>query len=122
MDLAEADLSKLKHHSDFNITAMSFSAGELAESIRQYKPDFKVTYEPDFRQAIADSWPRSLDDSAAREEWGWEPEYDLDAMTRDIEFAESIGYVALMTARVQSPIKDSSRRVPVIGARARDSR
>ena len=84
IDLAEADLGSLKHHSDFNVTAMSFSAGELAESIRQYEPDFKVTYEPDFRQDIADSWPRSLDDSAAREEWGWDPEYDLDAMTRDM--------------------------------------
>jgi len=84
MDLAEADLGSLKHHSDFNVTAMSFSAGELSESIRQYKPDFKVTYKPDFRQDIADSWPRSLDDSAAREEWGWDPEYDLDAMTEDM--------------------------------------
>ncbi len=84
MDLAEADLGSLKHHSDFNVTAMSFSAGELAESIRQYKPDFKVSYEPDFRQDIADSWPSSLDDSAARDEWGWDPEYDLDAMTENM--------------------------------------
>jgi len=84
MDLAEADLSRLKHHCDFNVTAMSFSAGELAESIRKYKPDFKVDYKPDFRQEIADTWPMSLDDSAAREEWGWAPDYDLDAMTRDM--------------------------------------
>jgi len=84
MDLMEADLAKLVHHSDFNVGAMSFSAGELAASIRKYVPDFKVTYEPDFRQAIADSWPRSLDDDAAREEWGWAPAYDLDAMTQDM--------------------------------------
>lgn len=84
MDLMEADLSRLKHHCDFNVGAMSFSAGELAASIKKYYPDFVCTYEPDFRQQIADSWPKSLDDSAAREEWGWQPAYDLDAMTRDM--------------------------------------
>jgi nucleoside-diphosphate-sugar epimerase len=84
LDLMEADLATLKHHSDFNVGSMSFSAGELAASIRKYVPDFEVTYEPDFRQAIADSWPRSLDDGAAREEWGWAPAYDLDAMTQDM--------------------------------------
>ncbi len=84
VDLLEADLAKLKHHSDFNVGAMSFSAGELAASIRKYIPDFECSYEPDFRQQIADSWPSSIDDTAAREEWGWKPEYDLDAMTRDM--------------------------------------
>jgi len=84
VDLMEADLATLKHHSDFNVGSMSFSAGELAAAIKKYVPNFEVTYEPDFRQAIADSWPRSLDDGAAREEWGWEPAYDLDAMTQDI--------------------------------------
>ena len=83
-DLMEADLATLKHHSDFNVGSMSFSAGELAAAIRKHVPDFEVTYEPDFRQAIADSWPRSLDDGAAREEWGWAPAYDLDAMTQDM--------------------------------------
>ena len=84
IDLAEADLGKLKHHSDFNVGAMSFSAGELAASIKQHIPEFTCSYEPDFRQAIADSWPMSLDDSAAREEWGWKPAYDLEAMTSDM--------------------------------------
>ena len=84
IDLAEADLGKLKHHCDFNVGAMSLSAGELAASIRKHVPDFTCTYEPDFRQQIADSWPMSLDDSAAREEWGWKPAYDLEAMTRDM--------------------------------------
>jgi len=84
IDLAEADLGKLKHHSDFNVGAMSFSAGELAASIRKHMPEFTCSYEPDFRQAIADSWPMSLDDSAAREEWGWKPAYDLEAMTKDM--------------------------------------
>ncbi len=84
IDLAEADLSRLEHHCDFNVGAMSFSAGELAACIKKYMPDFVCTYEPDFRQAIADSWPQSVDDSAARREWGWQPSYDLDAMTRDM--------------------------------------
>jgi nucleoside-diphosphate-sugar epimerase len=84
LDLMEADFSRLKHHSDFNLAAMSFSVGELAAAIRRHIPGFECTYEPDFRQAIADSWPRSIDDSAARSEWGWQPAYDLDAMTVDM--------------------------------------
>ena len=83
-DLMEADFSELKHHNDFNVTAMSFSAGELAAEIKKHIPEFTVTYEPDFRQAIADSWPDSIDDSAAREEWGWTPDYDLAKMTADM--------------------------------------
>ena len=84
IDLMEADLSRLKHHADFNLAAMSFSAGELAAEIKKHIPEFTCEYEPDFRQEIADSWPRSIDDSAAREEWGWEPDYDLAAMTADM--------------------------------------
>ncbi len=84
IDLMEADFSRLLHHADFNVAAMSFSAGELAAEIKKHIPNFTVTYEPDFRQAIADSWPRSLDDSAAREEWDWQPAYDLAAMTVDM--------------------------------------
>ena len=78
IDLFQADFSKLKHHSDFNLGAMSFTVGELAASIKKYIPEFEIDYKPDFRQAIADSWPNSIDDSCAREEWGWEPEYDLE--------------------------------------------
>ncbi len=84
IELMDAPFDSLKHHADFNLAAMSFSAGELAEAIRKEMPGFTCTFEPDFRQAIADSWPRSIDDSAAREEWGWEPKYDLEAMTRDM--------------------------------------
>jgi len=85
IDLMEADLSKLQHHADFNLAAMSFSAGELAAEIRKHVPGFSVVYEPDpVRQAIADSWPRTIDDSVAREEWGWQPSYDLASMTVDM--------------------------------------
>jgi len=84
IQLMEADFSKLKHHTDFNLTAMSFSARELAEEIKKYIPDFECEYKPDFRQKIADSWPRSIDDSAAREEWGWKPDYDLEKMVKDM--------------------------------------
>lgn len=83
-DLMEADFSRLKHHSDFNVTAISFSAGELAAEIKKQIPEFTCDYKPDFRQAIADSWPQSLDDSAARQEWGWKPDYDLAKMTKDM--------------------------------------
>ena len=79
-----ADFLKLKHHSDFNVGAMSFTVKELADSIRKYIPNFQIEFKPDFRQAIADSWPNAVDDSAAREEWGWKPAYDLDAMTKDM--------------------------------------
>ncbi len=82
--LAEADSSKLVHRTDFNIQAMSFSPEELVNEIRKYVPEFEVEYKPDYRQKIAESWPRSLDDSAAREEWGWKPDYDLSAMVKDM--------------------------------------
>ena len=84
VELAEADFGRLRHHTDFNLAAVSFSAGELAGAIRRHLPAFEVSYEPDFHQAIADSWPHSIDDSAAREEWGWKPEWDLEAMTADM--------------------------------------
>jgi len=84
LDLMNADLSKLKHHADFNLSAMSFSPRELAEEIKKHIPDFTIDYKPDSRQAIADSWPMTIDDSAAREEWGWKPSYDLAAMTSDM--------------------------------------
>jgi nucleoside-diphosphate-sugar epimerase len=82
--LMEADLSGLKHHADFNLAGLSFSAGELAAEIKKHIPEFVCEYKPDFRQEIADSWPCTIDDSAAREEWGWEPQYDLVAMVADM--------------------------------------
>ncbi len=84
IEIAEADFDKLKHYCDYNLAAVSFSAGELAESIKKHIPDFTIEYKPDFRQAIADSWPRSIDDTAAREEWGWKHEYGLDEITEDM--------------------------------------
>ncbi len=84
IDLMQADLKKLKHHCDFNIASMSFSAGQLADEIKKYIPEFVCDYKPDFRQAIADSWPQSIDDSIARKEWGWKPSYDLSSMTEDM--------------------------------------
>jgi len=84
IDLMEADISKLKHHCDFNLASMSFSAGELADEIKKHIPEFKVSYKPDFRQAIADSWPQSIDDSSARLEWGWKPTFNLANMTKDM--------------------------------------
>lgn len=83
LDLAEADGSRLKHRV-FNVNSMSFSAGELADSIRSVVPAFTCDYKPDYRQQIADSWPMSLDDSAAREEWNWNPEFNLPRMTEDM--------------------------------------
>jgi len=87
--LLEADINNLKHHSGFNVTAMSFTPEELANEIKKYIPDFKIDYNPDFRQAIADSWPQSIDDSCAREEWGWQPDYDLAKMTKEMLIAIS---------------------------------
>ncbi|MCK5130771.1 MAG: NAD-dependent epimerase/dehydratase family protein [Candidatus Sabulitectum sp.] len=84
IDLAEADKEKLIHCCEYNLSALSFTAGDLTAEIRKHIPDFEVTYEPDFRQAIADTWPASIDDSAAREEWGWKPDWDLENTTRDM--------------------------------------
>ena len=84
IDLMNTDLDKLKHHTDFNLAAISFSPSDLAEEIMKHIPDFEIFYEPDSRQAIADSWPKTIDDSAARKEWGWKPSYDLSRMTKDM--------------------------------------
>ena len=84
LDLMDADIKSLKHHCDFNTTAMSFSAEELADEIKKHIPEFTCSYKPDFRQKIADSWPSTIDDSAAREEWNWKPLYDLAKMTEDM--------------------------------------
>ncbi|WP_138204618.1 L-threonine 3-dehydrogenase [Haloimpatiens lingqiaonensis] len=85
VNLMEADGSKLKHRNAFNITAMSFAPEHVAAEIKKHIPEFQMTYDVDpIRQAIANSWPNSIDDSAAREEWGFNPKYDLASMTTDM--------------------------------------
>ena len=84
VELTEADPSKVRLHRGYNLAAMSFSAAQLASEIRKHIPGFRAAYSPDSRQAIADSWPRSVDDSAARRDWGWKEEYDLRAMVGDM--------------------------------------
>ncbi len=85
IQIMEADPSRLKHRNSFNIAAMSFDPEIIANNIRKYIPDFEMEYKVDpLRQAIADSWPNSLDDTCAREEWDWKPHYTLDMMTQDM--------------------------------------
>ncbi|PLX09605.1 MAG: UDP-glucose 4-epimerase [Marinilabiliales bacterium] len=84
VNLMQADFSKLKHHGDFNVGAMSFYAKELADAVAKRVPGFEIEYKPDYRQDIANTWPMSIDDSAAREEWGWNPTYNLDSMSDDM--------------------------------------
>jgi nucleoside-diphosphate-sugar epimerase len=85
IDLMEADPGRLAHRNAFNVTGMSVDPEKIAASIRRYIPEFIIDYKIDpVRQGIADSWPNSLDDSAAKKEWGWIPEYDLDRMTEEM--------------------------------------
>ena len=84
IQLAETEFSKLKNHSNFNFAGVSFSCQELADEIKKHIPEFKISYEPDFRQQIADSWPKSIDDSEAKTQWGWKAEYDLAKITADM--------------------------------------
>lgn len=94
LDLMEADPSKLIHRNAFNIAAMSFAPEDLAAEIMKHIPDFRLDYAVDpVRQEIADSWPNSLDNSTARAEWGWKPEYDIAKMTADMleKLAEKLG-------------------------------
>jgi len=84
LELMESDTDKIKVRSAYNIAAMSFTPSEVAESISVNIPDFKMSYEPDSRQAIADSWPRSIDDSEARKDWGWQSKFDLEKTTDEM--------------------------------------
>ena len=84
IDLMHADKEKVKIRSSYNLAGISFSPEEIFKSIKEHFPSFQITYQPDFRQQIADSWPDSIDDSAARNDWGWQHQYDLKEMTKDI--------------------------------------
>ncbi len=87
IDLMESDPEKIKIRSSYNLSGISFNPGELAKAIRKHIPDFTITYKPDFRQQIAESWPESINDDDARRDWGWKHEYGLDLMT-DIMLGE----------------------------------
>ncbi len=84
LELMEADGEKIKIRSSYNLAAMSFTPNDIAKSIERQLPNFNITYEPDSRQAIADSWPNSIDDSQAQQDWGWKPEYNLEKTTREM--------------------------------------
>jgi nucleoside-diphosphate-sugar epimerase len=80
----KAPVEQIKIRSSYNLAAMSFTPTEIAAEIKKHIPELEVTYAPDFRQKIADSWPASIDDSRAREDWGWKHEFDLEMMTVDM--------------------------------------
>ncbi|HQS55358.1 MAG: NAD-dependent epimerase [Bacteroidetes bacterium 24-39-8] len=84
MELMHAPANQISVRTSYNISGMSFSPKEIAASIQKHIPEFQLSCEPDYRQAIADSWPQSIDDSVANKDWGWKPEYDLDKMTVDM--------------------------------------
>ena len=82
LNLMEAPAEQVKIRSAYNVAGISFNPEEIAASIRKHIPNFSISYKPDFRQSIADSWPQSINDAEAREHWGWKPNYDLDKMTQ----------------------------------------
>ncbi|WP_407324234.1 NAD-dependent epimerase/dehydratase family protein [Tenacibaculum maritimum] len=82
--IMQADKNDIKLRTSYNLSAISFTPEEIAREIQAYVPNFNITYAPDFRQAIADSWPQVIDDSSAREDWGWSHQFDLPLMTKDI--------------------------------------
>jgi nucleoside-diphosphate-sugar epimerase len=84
IELMEAPADKISIRTSYNLSGMSFSPKEIAAEIKKQVTDFTISYKPDYRQAIADSWPQSIDDSVARKDWGWKEEYDLKAMTKDM--------------------------------------
>lgn len=84
IELMEAPVEKIKTRTSYNIAAMSFSPEEIAAEIKKHIPQFNIHYAPDYRQEIANSWPQSIDDTVAKNHWGWKPEYDLARMTKDM--------------------------------------
>lgn len=84
LEIMEADASKIKVRTSYNVSGMSFSPKEIYEEIKKYDQDFKINYKPDSRQQIANSWPQSIDDTVARNDWGWKEEFDLKMMVKDM--------------------------------------
>jgi len=98
LDLMHAPADQITVRSSYNVSAMSFSPAEITASIQRHLHGFAVTYKPDSRQQIADSWPASIDDAQARQDWNWQPHYDLDKMTDDM-----LAHLHLAQAELQSP-------------------
>ncbi len=84
IELMEAQASQISVRTSYNFGAISFTPAELAEEVAKLSPGFEIKYEPDFRQQIAQSWPQSIDDSVARQDWGWQPQFDLEHMAKDL--------------------------------------
>jgi nucleoside-diphosphate-sugar epimerase len=84
IELMEAPIEKISIRTSYNISGVSFSPKEIAAEIKKHLPDFTISYEPDYRQAIAQSWPQSIDDSVARNDWGWKPKYDLESLVKEM--------------------------------------
>ena len=84
IELMESPKEKISIRTSYNVSALSFSPKEIAASIQKEIPEFTIDYAPDYRQSIADSWPQSIDDTVAQQDWGWKPEFDLDVMTKDM--------------------------------------
>ncbi len=84
IDIMDAKPEDLKIRSSYNLSAVSFTPKEISESIQKHMPEFTITYKPDFRQKIADSWPKSIDDSHAREDWNWEHSFSLNNITSEM--------------------------------------
>ena len=84
IELMEAPIENVKIKSSYNLAGISFTPADLAKAIQKELPNFEIEYNPDFRQAIADSWPNSIDDSMSTQHWGWRPKFDLDGMVREM--------------------------------------
>jgi nucleoside-diphosphate-sugar epimerase len=84
IQIMQSPKEQIKIRSSYNLAAMSFTPSEIAEEIKKHIPEFEITYHPDFRQKIADSWPASIDDIAAREDWNWNHQFDISSMTKDM--------------------------------------
>ncbi len=92
IQIMEAPAASVKERSSYNLAALSFNPNDIYESIKKHIPDFEISYDPDFRQAIADSWPSSIDDSVARADWGWQHDFDLEATTKEMLKQLSLKY------------------------------
>ena len=96
LELMDAPAGQVRVRTSYNLAAMSFTPAEIAAQIQKHLPDFQVDYAPDFRQQIAEGWPRQIDDTAARTDWGWQPRYDLPAMTADMLEHLEARYLSVM--------------------------